>query len=123
MWLFGDVGEIRIYASDQERMSGYLELERATVKWYLSTNYSDLPFPVEPGKLSTYRSITVDGEEIEFSGGFTDLHTRVYEETLAGRGFGIDDARPSIELVSNIRNAPIKPIDDCAHPILRERQP
>jgi len=123
MWLFGDVGEIRIYASDQERISGYLELERATVKWYLSTNYSDLPFPVEPGKLSTYRSITVDGEEIEFSGGFTDLHTRVYEETLAGRGFSIDDARPSIELVSKIRNAPILSIDDCAHPLLQDQRP
>ncbi len=118
MWLFGEVREVRIYASDRERMSGYLELEQASVKWYLSTDHRDLPFPVEPGKLSTFRSITVDGEDIEFSGGFTDLHTRVYEQTLAGNGFGIDDARPSIDLVSKIRNAPIIPVDDLAHPIL-----
>jgi UDP-N-acetyl-2-amino-2-deoxyglucuronate dehydrogenase len=121
MWLFGEVEDIYVYHSDPKRMSGFLELERATVKWFLSTDYHDLPFPVEAGTHSTHRSITVDGEEIEFSGGFTDLHTRVYEETLAGRGFGIDDARPSISLVSKIRNAPIFPIDDRAHPILRGR--
>jgi UDP-N-acetyl-2-amino-2-deoxyglucuronate dehydrogenase len=118
LWLFGEAGEIRVYHSSPARMSGFLELERARVKWFLSTDYRDLPFPLEPGVRSTYRSITIDGEEIEFSGGFTDLHTRVYEETLAGRGFGIEDARPSISLVSQIRNASIMPIDDQAHPIL-----
>ena len=122
MWLFGESGEIRVYHSDPQRMSGYLELERAKVKWFLSTDYHDLPYAVEPGVRSTYRLITIDGEEIEFSDGFTDLHTRVYGETLAGRGFGIDDARPSISLVSEIRNAPVLPIDDHAHPFLRNRQ-
>ncbi|HIE58223.1 MAG TPA: Gfo/Idh/MocA family oxidoreductase [Anaerolineales bacterium] len=120
MWLFGEAGEIRMYHADRYRMSGYLELERAKVKWFLSTNHNDLPFPAEPGKLSTYRSITVDGEEIEFSGGFTDLHTRVYEQTLAGKGFGIDDARPSIDLVYRIRQTPISPLDEMAHPLLRK---
>ena len=123
LWLFGDVGEVRVYHSDRKRMSGFLELERATVKWFLSTDHQDLPFSAEPGNRSTFRSITVDGEEIEFSGGFTDLHTRVYEETLAGRGFGIDDARPSINLVSKIRSAPVISIDDLAHPIMVSRQP
>ncbi|MBN1665473.1 MAG: Gfo/Idh/MocA family oxidoreductase [Anaerolineales bacterium] len=121
MWLFGEPGEIRMYHSDPQRMSGYLELERARVKWLLSTNYQDLPFKAEPGTRSTYRSITIDGEEIEFSGGFTDLHTRVYEETLTGKGFGIEDARPSISLVSKIRQAPILPLDDMAHPFLMRK--
>ena len=73
------------------------------------TEPSDLPFAPEPGAKTTYRSITVDGHEVEFSDGFTDLHTRVYEEVLAGRGFGIDEARPSIELSSRIRQAPVAP--------------
>jgi len=66
-----------------------------------------LPFEPQPGVKTTFRSITVDGQEIEFSEGFTDLHTRVYEEVLAGRGFGIDAARPSIELTSTIRQQPV----------------
>ncbi|MBC8333343.1 MAG: Gfo/Idh/MocA family oxidoreductase [Anaerolineae bacterium] len=121
LWLFGEVGVNRVYHSDPHRMSGYMELERAKVKWFLSTDYRDLSFPVEPGVRSTHRSITVDGDEIEFTGGFTDLHTRVYEETLAGRGFGIDDARPSITLVSEIRHAPILPVDGLAHDLLQGR--
>jgi UDP-N-acetyl-2-amino-2-deoxyglucuronate dehydrogenase len=88
-------------------MSGFIELERARVRWYLSVDSQDLPFPVKVGGKTTFRSITVDGSEIEFSEGFTDLHTRVYEETLAGRGFGIADARPSIQLTHAIRTAPI----------------
>ena len=122
MWLFGEAGDIRVYHSDPKRMSGFLELERAKVKWFLSTDYRDLPFPVESGQRSTYRSITVDGEEIEFSGGFTDLHTRVYEKTLAGEGFGINEARPSIELVYRIRNAELSPWDDMAHPLLKDKR-
>jgi len=86
-------------------MGGFLELENADVEWYLSLESSDLPAEAE-GK-TTFRSITIDDEEIEFSGGFTDLHTRVYEEMLAGNGFGIDDARPSIELVHQLRNMPL----------------
>jgi len=118
MWLFGTVGECRIYHSDPERMSGFLELENARVRWFLSINANDLPFPVQPGIKSTYRSITIDGQEIEFTEGFTDLHTRVYEEILAGRGFGIEDARPSIDLVHRIRNTPIQPMGELAHPFL-----
>ncbi len=119
LWLFGPAAEVRVYHADVQRMSGYIELERAHVRWFLSVDHHDLPFPVELGKNTTFRSITIDGEEIEFSGGFTDLHTRVYEETLAGRGFGIQDARPSIELTHRIRTAPISPRDDQAHPYLK----
>lgn len=122
LWLFGDVGDIKVYLSDKKRMSGFLALEKANVKWFLSTDHTDLPFPVEPGNRSTYRSITVDGEEIEFSGGFSNLHTRVYEETLAGRGFGIDDARSSIDLTYRIRNAELSSFDDNVHPILISRR-
>ena len=120
-WLFGEAGASRVYHADPNRMSGFIELEHARVKWFLSVDPADLPFSVEPGKRSTFRSITIDGEEVEFTEGFTDLHTRVYQETLAGRGFGLADARPSIELVHRIRAAPVLPPDDMAHPMLVER--
>jgi UDP-N-acetyl-2-amino-2-deoxyglucuronate dehydrogenase len=121
LWLFGKSGEIRLHHATSTSMAGFLELENANVRWFLSVDPSDLPFPVSPGKKSTYRSITVDGHEIEFSEGFTDLHTRVYEETLAGHGFRITDARPSIELTHRIRTTPISPLDDLAHPRLRSK--
>jgi UDP-N-acetyl-2-amino-2-deoxyglucuronate dehydrogenase len=79
------------------------------VAWYLSAEAADLPFEPQPGVKTTFRSITVDGQEVEFSEGFTDLHTRVYQEVLSGRGFGIDDARPSIALTSAIRHTPVTP--------------
>lgn len=120
MWLFGSVNGIKVYHSDNQRMSGFIELERARVRWFLSVDKNDLPAPVKTGGKTTYRSITVDGKEIEFSEGFTDLHTRVYEETLAGRGFGIQDARPSITLTHDIRTAPISPRDGLAHPLLKK---
>ena len=117
-WLFGAPGEVRLYLSEKRRMSGFIEFERALVRWFLSVDEDDLPVPIQPGHPKTYRSITVDGEEIEFSDGFTDLHTRVYEETLAGRGFGIEEARSSIELTYCIRTAELSPLDDMAHPLL-----
>jgi UDP-N-acetyl-2-amino-2-deoxyglucuronate dehydrogenase len=116
MWLFGKAGDVRVHLSDEERMSGFLELEHARVRWYLSVDHNDLPYSVTPGVRSTYRSIIIDGQEVEFTEGFTDLHTRVYEETLAGRGFCIDDARASIELVYQIRNTPISISTDDMHP-------
>ena len=88
-------------------MAGVLELERARVRWFLSTDPSDLPFAARPGGRSTFRAITVDGQEVEFSDTFADLHTRVYREVLAGRGFGIADARPSIALSSRIRQSAV----------------
>jgi UDP-N-acetyl-2-amino-2-deoxyglucuronate dehydrogenase len=101
-------------------MSGFIELEHARVRWFLSVDSQDLPPQAKANGKTTYRSITVDGKEIEFSEGFTDLHTRIYEETLAGRGFGIAEARPSIELTYAIRIAPISPMDECAHPLLNK---
>lgn len=107
LWLFGSVQHSEVHLKEPKRAGGFIELERADVRWFLSTDASDLPFTPEPGIKTTFRSITVDGEEVEFSEGFTDLHTRVYEEIFAGRGFGIDDARPSVELTSFIRRAAV----------------
>ena len=119
-WLFGKPGLVKLHRSTPQSMSGFVEFERAQVRWFLSVDENDLPVAIEPGKPKTYRSITVNGDEIEFSGGFTDLHTRVYERTLAGNGFGLDDARPSIELVYNIRNTPLTAVDALAHPFLKK---
>ncbi len=118
MWLFGRVEHSEVHIATPTKTAGLLELQNARAKWFLSIDRSDLPPEAVEKGLSTYRSITVDGEEIEFSGGFTDLHTIVYRETLAGRGFGLADARPSIELAHQIRNAtPIGPTAD-SHPQL-----
>ncbi len=109
IWLFGGVRGCAVQMREARRMRGTLDLERARVRWFLSADASDLPFTPEPGTKTTFRSITVDGREIEFSEGFTDLHTRVYQEMLAGRGFGIEDSRPSIELTHRIRQTPVTP--------------
>jgi UDP-N-acetyl-2-amino-2-deoxyglucuronate dehydrogenase len=119
LWLFGPAGEVRLHHADNQRMSGYIELERARVRWFLSVNPGDLPEATKAAQRSTFRSIMVDGEEIEFTEGFTDLHTRIYEETLAGKGFGIEDARPSITLTHRIRTSPLTPAGDLAHPSLK----
>ena len=109
MWLFGSVQECQVHLRQPQRMTGFLALERADVRWFLSVDATDLPAGyLEAGK-PAFRSITIDGSEVEFSGGFEDLHTRVYERTLAGRGFGIEDARPSVELVHRIRTCEITP--------------
>lgn len=120
LWLFGAVQTSEVQISSPTRCSGYIELQNAHVRWFLSIERKDLPkAAVERGQ-STYRSITIDGEEIEFSGGFTDLHTLVYRETLAGRGFGLEDARPSITLVHDIRNASPVGVNERTHPVVNE---
>ena len=119
MWLFGPPVDHRVHLSDARRTSGFVELERARVRWFLSVERRDLPEATRAAGKTTFRSITVDGTEIEFSEGFADLHTRIYEETLAGRGFGIDVARPSIALVHALRTSPLSPIAASpAHPLL-----
>jgi UDP-N-acetyl-2-amino-2-deoxyglucuronate dehydrogenase len=119
LWLFGPVQHSEVHLKEPKKAGGFIELERADVRWFLSTDSSDLPFPPEPGIKTTFRSITVDGEEMEFSEGFADLHTRVYEEILAGRGFGIDAARPSVELTSFIRRAKVATTAP-RHPLLHQ---
>jgi UDP-N-acetyl-2-amino-2-deoxyglucuronate dehydrogenase len=119
-WMFGGTQRCEVHLNEPDRWSGFLALERADVRWFLSTNVEDLPeSSVRAGK-PAFRSITLDGEEMEFSTGFTDLHTRVYEDVLAGGGFGIEDARPSIELAYRIRTTkPVPAKDGHAHPFLR----
>jgi len=118
IWMFGSVISAHVHLSGERRMAGFIELERARVRWFLSVDSRDLPAGLAPGK-STYRSITVDGSEIEFSEGFTDLHTKVYERILAGKGFGIAEARPSIELVHQLRKAALSPAGNDGHPMLQ----
>jgi UDP-N-acetyl-2-amino-2-deoxyglucuronate dehydrogenase len=119
IWLFGDVGECRIYHADPHRVSGYLEFTTARVKWFLSVDPSDVPPNVRACGRSTYRYLAIDGQQLDLTDGFTDLHTRVYEETLAGRGFGIEDSRPSIELAYKVRTSPLSTWDDRIHPLLK----
>jgi len=116
IWLFGKVRSSDVHLRGAHRAAGYLDLEHADVQWFLSTEAADLPFAPVAGGRSTFRSITVDGAEVEFSEGFTDLHTRIYQDVLAGGGFGIDEARPSIELTSGIRQAAIRAGGSKAHP-------
>lgn len=119
IWLFGPVCSTKVHSANTSRMGGFIELEKARVRWFLSVDHNDLPPVAKQAKKTTFRSITVDGQEIEFSDGFTDLHTCVYEKTLAGNGFGIADARPSIELTHRIRNSEISAYDTMTHPFLR----
>ncbi|GLI36679.1 Gfo/Idh/MocA family oxidoreductase [Geobacter hydrogenophilus] len=119
IWLFGAVESSEVHYSDSRKTGGYIELERARVRWFLSIDRNDLPDTATECGLSTFRSITVDGKEVEFSEGFTDLHTVVYQETLAGRGFGIEDARPSITLAHQIRNAHTTGVTEHSHQFLQ----
>ena len=105
IWIFGEVKENIVHLLQPNKASGYLELEKARVRWFLSLDYNDLPVAVKEKGKRTYRIIKMDEQEIEYSDGFTDLHTKSYEEILAGRGFGMKEAKPSIEAVYTIRNA------------------
>ena len=107
LWLFGPLQRSAVHLREPKRAAGSLELARADVRWLLSTDRSDLPSDAASQSRTTFRSMSVDGKLLEFSDGFNDLHTRIYEEILAGRDFGIDDARPSIELTHAIRHAPL----------------
>ncbi|WP_278185414.1 Gfo/Idh/MocA family protein [Marinobacter salicampi] len=119
-FIFGDLQENVVHHSEDTSAAGYLEYEKARVRWFLSVDYKYVPESAKAQGQRTYRSITVDGEEIEFSGGFADLHTRSYEEILAGRGFGLDDNRVAIQTVTNIRNAiPVGPKGNY-HPFLNQ---
>ena len=115
--LFGPVQTNQAHLRDGERAAGFLECGRAKVRWFLSVDRRDIPEQLAGGK-TTYRSITIDGEEIEFSEGFGDLHTRSYEEILAGRGFGLADVRTSVDIVSAFRKCPIAPRAGERHPFV-----
>lgn len=117
-FVYGRLQENILHMNSPTKAAGYLEYEHARVRWFLSLDIDDVP-EAERGKgKRTYRSAKADGENIEFSEGFTELHTRIYEEILAGRGFGVEENRVAIETVSQIRTASIAPISDMTHPFV-----
>jgi UDP-N-acetyl-2-amino-2-deoxyglucuronate dehydrogenase len=103
IWIFGEVKAVNVTALDDDHAEGFLELERARVKWFLSINYDDIDERLKAAGKRTYRSLTIENEELEFSEGFTDLHTASYQHILNNNGFGIEEAKASIEVVHNIR--------------------
>ena len=117
-FVFGRLERNVVHHRARDCAAGYLEYQRARVRWYLSINGRDVP-PAVAGRKTTFRSITVDGREIEFSEGFTDLHDVSYREIIAGRGFPLADVRPSIETVAHIRTAAVEPTRDDQHPFLQ----
>ncbi len=119
IWLFGPLQGMEVHIADPRRTSGYLALSRASVRWYLSIDPRDLERSQRNSGQTTYRSITIDGKEVEFSEGFVDLHTVLYQEILAGRGFGIEDARPSITLAHQLRNSQPVGINELSHEMAR----
>lgn len=117
-YVFGDVKHSELHFSDEQTVAGYLEFERARVRWFLSIDANYLPDNAVVGEKLTYRSIVINGEELEFSGGFTDLHTASYENVLAGNGFGLEENRSAIEVVENIRRGEITEVASHKHPYL-----
>jgi UDP-N-acetyl-2-amino-2-deoxyglucuronate dehydrogenase len=118
-WIFGSVKKNVVHLSQPKRAAGFLELQKARVRWFLSLERSDLPFEPQPGKPMTYRSITIDGQEAEFSEGFGDLHTESYRKILAGEGFGTRDVITSVQIASDIRRAEPVGLKGDYHPILK----
>ena len=118
LWIFGPVRQSEVHLSEPRRTGGLLRLERATVRWFLSVEKADLPEARRAEGKGSFRSLTVAGEQTEFSTGFADLHTTAYREILAGRGLGIEQARPSIELAYQIRHAAVvRGAPELVHPL------
>ncbi|KAB7889873.1 Gfo/Idh/MocA family oxidoreductase [Poseidonibacter ostreae] len=119
-WIFGEVEENIVHLKTPDANAGGFKLKHANVRWFLSVNYDYIPQDVRDAGQTTFRSITVDGDEIEFSGGFKDLHTRSYEEILAGNGFGLDEAYGSIRTVAAIRNQDAIGLKGEYHPFCKK---
>lgn len=119
LWIFGDMIGYEVYANSHDRASGYLELKNARIRWFLSINSDHLPTEISKKGQTTYRSIEIDSEELEFSVGFEDLHTQSYKNILDGKGFGIEEARASIDLVHNVRTCEITTGNEKEHPYMK----
>lgn len=117
-FIFGNIVKNEVHYRDDKTSAGYLEYERARVRWFLSIDADHLPDNAVKGEKLTYRSITIEGEELEFSGGFTDLHTQSYQRVLEGQGYGTEDNRAAIATVEVIRTAPITASPANPHPLL-----
>ncbi len=118
-WIFGDALTSTVHMQKPDKASGLLQLKNANVRWYLSVDKNDLPMSAIQNNQPTHRSITIDNNEIEFSGGFTDLHTVSYSNIINNNGYGISDARNSIEIAHQIRNQKITPNSGDKHPFLK----
>jgi len=118
-WIFGEVKNNVVNISELKKAGGYLELKNARVRWFLSLDYNDIPQEVREKGQRTFRSITIEGEEVEFSEGFTDLHTATYREIIEGRGFGLEEAQQSVMTAYTIRNAKPIGLQGNYHPILK----
>ncbi|MGS0525741.1 Gfo/Idh/MocA family protein [Zobellia nedashkovskayae] len=118
-WIFGDVQKNVVHVHESDHAAGYLEFEHARVKWFLSINSKYLPKEIKDAGQTTFRSIKINDEELEFSGGFSDLHTMVYKDILAGKGYGLDAARTAIEIVHDIRNSKPIGLKGDYHPLLK----
>ena len=119
-FIFGPLQENIVHYSSPTKAAGFLEYARARVRWFLSIDVNDVPAAQREAGQRTFRSITYDGKDLEFSGGFTDLHTRSYEEILAGRGFGLEENRAAIETVATIRTAAPAGMTGDYHPFLKQ---
>lgn len=117
-FIFGDVVKNEVHYRDEKTVSGYLEYKRARVRWFLSIDANNLPANAVQGEKLTYRSITIENEELEFSGGFTDLHTQSYQRILEGKGYGLEENRTAIETVEHIRHAEVMANPANPHPFL-----
>lgn len=117
-FVYGALQENIVHLNTPTKAAGYLEYERARVRWFLSLDVNDVPEAERAKGKRTYRAVVADGEDIEFSDGFTELHTRIYEEVLAGRGFGVEENRVAIETVAHIRDAAISPVSELTHPFV-----
>ena len=119
IWIFGKVQQNIVHVHTHDRASGFLQLERARVRWFLSINENTLPEAVKAKGQRTYRSIQMEGTEIEFSEGFGDLHTKSYQSILEGKGFGLLEALPSIEVVHAIRTQKAAGLQGDYHPMAK----
>jgi UDP-N-acetyl-2-amino-2-deoxyglucuronate dehydrogenase len=117
IWIFGSVKQNIVHVLREDKASGYLELERARVKWFLSIDYNDIPENIKSKGVRTYRLLTMNNQEIEFSDGFTDLHTQSYKKILSGEGFKLMEAKPAVETVYSIRNATPIGLKNEYHPM------
>jgi UDP-N-acetyl-2-amino-2-deoxyglucuronate dehydrogenase len=117
-FVYGRVQENIVHLNTPTKAAGYLEYERARVRWFLSVDVADVPQEERAKGKRTYRAVTADGENLEFSDGFTELHTKIYEDILSGGGFGVEENRVAIETVATIRNAPTVPVGPLTHPFV-----
>jgi UDP-N-acetyl-2-amino-2-deoxyglucuronate dehydrogenase len=117
-FVYGALQDVVVHLSTPSKAAGYLEYERARVRWFLSLDINDVPEAERAKGKRTFRAVIADNVDVEFSDGFTELHTRVYEEVLAGRGFGLEENRVAIETVAQIRSACLSPVGDLTHPFV-----